>query len=148
MQTSRKRWQILVPVLLFLLLQLPQTVRAQSSDQVTEKSRCAVCGMFVAKHPNWISRIEQEGQPTLFFDGVKDLMVYYFNPEKYGGQKVSADAKILVKDYYTLDWIDGRKAYFVGGSDVYGPMGNELIPFSVDAANAVASRTASGLPSY
>ncbi len=134
MQTARKSWRILVPVLLFLLLQLPQIVDAQSPDQVTAKSRCPVCGMFVAKHPNWICRIDQEGKPPLFFDGVKDMMIYYFTPEKFGGQKVEASAKIMVKDYYTLDWIDGHKAFFVGGSDVYGPMGNELIPFSSEAA--------------
>jgi copper chaperone NosL len=134
MQTSRKSWQILGPVLLFLIFQLPSQGQAQVADQVTAQSRCPVCGMFVAKHPNWISRIDQDGKPALFFDGVKDMMVYYFTPEKFGGQKLSDAAQIMVKDYYTLDWIDGRKAYYVGGSDVYGPMGNELIPFSSEAA--------------
>jgi nitrous oxide reductase accessory protein NosL len=35
----------------------------------------------------------------------------------------------MVKDYYTLNAIDGRKAFYVVGSDVYGPMGQELVPF-------------------
>ena len=37
--------------------------------------------------------------------------------------------KIMVKDYYTLNWIDGTNAFYVIGSDILGPMGNELIPF-------------------
>jgi nitrous oxide reductase accessory protein NosL len=35
----------------------------------------------------------------------------------------------MVSDYYTQDAIDGKKAFYVIGSDVYGPMGNEFIPF-------------------
>ena len=134
MQTCWNRWKILLPVVLLLMLHLPQRAGAQSLDKVDEKARCPVCGMFVAKHPDWISRIEQQEKTPLVFDGVKDMMTYYFHPEKYGGQEVAASAKIMVKDYYTLEWIDGRKAYYVGGSDVYGPMGNELIPFSSEEA--------------
>ena len=42
---------------------------------------------------------------------------------------------IEVTDFYTLQAIDAKKAFYVLGSDVYGPMGNELIPFfTKDAA--------------
>ena len=137
MPTCWNRWKILVPVVMLLMFPLPPRAGAQSADKIDEKSRCAVCGMFVAKYSNWISRIDQEGGTPLYFDGVKDMMTYYFHPEKYGGQEVAASAAIMVKDYYTLEWIDARKAFYVGGSDVYGPMGNELIPFSSkEAANS------------
>ena len=36
-------------------------------------------------------------------------------------------------DYYGLSWIDARKAWYVLGSDVYGPMGRELIPLEREA---------------
>jgi nitrous oxide reductase accessory protein NosL len=36
---------------------------------------------------------------------------------------------ISVNDYYTLKPVDARQAHFVLGSDVYGPMGKELVPF-------------------
>jgi len=36
---------------------------------------------------------------------------------------------IQVKDYYSLKSVDGRTAFYVIGSDVYGPMGKELVPF-------------------
>jgi len=36
---------------------------------------------------------------------------------------------MLVTDYYTLESLPAKDALFVTGSNVYGPMGNELIPF-------------------
>ncbi len=39
-------------------------------------------------------------------------------------------ADIIITDYYSQKPIDGIKAYYVIGSDVNGPMGEELIPFS------------------
>jgi len=41
---------------------------------------------------------------------------------------------MLVKDYYSLQWLSAEKTFFVIGSDVYGPMGHELIPFSTREA--------------
>ncbi|HGZ71081.1 MAG TPA: nitrous oxide reductase accessory protein NosL, partial [Nitratifractor sp.] len=37
--------------------------------------------------------------------------------------------KVQVSDFYTLEAIDAREAFYVVGSNVYGPMGNELVPF-------------------
>ena len=36
--------------------------------------------------------------------------------------------KMYVRDYYSLNWIDAREAWYVAESDVYGPMGHELVP--------------------
>ena len=35
-------------------------------------------------------------------------------------------------EYYDMNMIDARKAFFVIGSDIYGPMGNELIPLATE----------------
>lgn len=87
----------------------------------TKKEKCPVCGMFLYKHPTWMSRINYENK-TFGFDGIKDMMKYYFEHKE--GIKT-----ILVQDYYTQKTIEAREAFFVLGSDVYGPMGNELIAF-------------------
>jgi len=92
---------------------------------VTKRDKCPVCGMFVYKYPRWAAQIfykHNNHEHHFSFDGVKDLMKYYFKHK----QNIS---KILVTDYYTQKAIDGTKAYYVIGSDIYGPMGNELIPF-------------------
>ena len=85
-------------------------------------ARCPVCGMLVSKNPHWVAMIEDDGK-NLYFDGVKDLMKFYFkNDKKF--------EKIFVSDYYKLYKINAKEAFFVIGSNVYGPMGDELVPFA------------------
>ena len=110
----------------------------EATDIVPENARCSVCGMFVAKYPNWLAQINYDSpDETKFFDGVKDMMVFYFNPQKYGGPARETIKGIFVKDYYTLTWLEAKKAFYVVGSDIYGPMGHELIPFeSKEAAES------------
>ena len=44
-------------------------------------------------------------------------------------KELSDIAVIYVTDYYSMKPTDGRKAYYVIESNVFGPMGRELIPF-------------------
>lgn len=106
---------------------------AQPTKEIAAKERCPVCGMFVAKYPNWLAQIRLGNGTVKLFDGVKDLLAFSFNPASFGAPGQTAQ-EIWVKDYYTLAWLDGRKAFYVIGSDVYGPMGHEFIPFSSAAA--------------
>ena len=101
----------------------------QPGDQVDDRTRCPVCGMFVAKYVQWLTQLVMSNGNTESFDGVKDMMAYYFSPGQFGGPADLNGSKIYVKDYYSQNWINGRKAFYVIGSDVYGPMGHELIPF-------------------
>mgnify|MGYP000852928108 FL=1 len=94
---------------------------------VPEGAKCPVCGMLVGKNPNWAAMIEIQGGENLYFDGVKDMMKYYF-------QKGKSFDKIYVTDYYKLHKIDAKSAFFVLGSNVLGPMGDELIPFESESA--------------
>ncbi|MBW6488729.1 nitrous oxide reductase accessory protein NosL [Sulfurimonas sp.] len=88
---------------------------------ISKDEKCPICGMFVYKYPKWAAQIFY--QDTHFsFDGVKDMMKYYFEHKE-------GISKMLVTDYYSQKAIDARNAYYVIGSDVYGPMGDELIPF-------------------
>ena len=57
-------------------------------------------------------------------------MKLYFEPAKYEHKHNNDQiSEINVTDYYTLESTDGKKAFYVIGSNVYGPMGEELIPF-------------------
>jgi nitrous oxide reductase accessory protein NosL len=108
---------------------------AQASDdkpaKPSNKEKCPVCGMFVAKYPDWIGRIAFKDGSMAFFDGAKDLFKYYFNLKKYRPGKTAADIQAVhVTEYYQVHEINAHKAVFVLGSDVYGPMGRELIPFA------------------
>jgi copper chaperone NosL len=104
---------------------------AQKASGVPKDAKCPVCGMLVAKYPDWNGTIVYRDSTTAYFDGPKDLLNYYLNPRKYDPAKKRSDiAAVTVKDYYSLAIIDARQAYFVVGSNVLGPMGKELIPFA------------------
>lgn len=97
---------------------------------ISTKERCPVCGMFVRPYPKWITQIQFKDGHHHSFDGMKCFCRFYFDARKFDSRYSSADfTKLLVRDYYTLKFIDHDKAFYVLGSDVLGPMGHELIPF-------------------
>ena len=107
--------------------------KANQVIKVPQDAKCPVCGMFVFKYPRWAAVIhaKSDGQnQDLYFDGVKDLMKFYFQPDKWGGALDFDIINIHVTDYYLQKSINGQNAFYVIGSDILGPMGNELIPFT------------------
>ena len=124
----KRNWTVVLFCLTLLLMS--GAVVAEPLKRVEPNEKCPVCGMFVAKYDQWLTQIINANDKPLVFDGVKDMMAYYFNAELYGGASDLTRAEIWVRNYYTLDYIDGRSALYVVGSDVLGPMGDELIPFS------------------
>ncbi len=106
--------------------------------KVPNGAKCPVCGMFVYKYPKWAAHMVVDSK-DYYFDGVKDMLKYYFFDEdfKYDREKIS---KVEVRDFYSLESITATKAFYVIGSKIYGPMGNELIPFKTqkEAKNFIA----------
>lgn len=106
------------------------TAAAGAPQKVKAKDKCPVCGMFVAKYPNFAAQIQFRDGAVLHFDGNKDLFKCYFDLSRYAQGKKQGDvAAIFVTSYYDLKLIDARSAWYVVGSDIFGPMGHELIPF-------------------
>ncbi len=90
---------------------------------------CPVCGMFVAKYPEWIATVLYRDGHAHHFDGAKDMFKYLLDLEKWAPGHQAGDIQAIgVTEYYGLTRIDARKAFYVVGSDVLGPMGHELIP--------------------
>jgi copper chaperone NosL len=99
-----------------------------------EKDKCPVCGMFTAKYSDWVAEVVFRDGTYAVFDGPKDLFKYYFDLKKYAPARRQEDIRALfVTDYYTVTAIDGFKAFYVLGSDIYGPMGKEPVPFAKQA---------------
>lgn len=95
------------------------------------KDTCPVCGMFVAKYPEWIATILYEDGHAHHFDGAKDLFKYLLNMPRWAPGHQAADITAMgVTEYYGLSRIAARDAWYVVGSDVLGPMGHELIPLA------------------
>ncbi len=96
----------------------------------SKEDKCPVCGMFVFKYGDFLAQIIFKDGTTVFFDGTKDMLKYYFGLKKYAQNRdLSEVAAVYVTDYYSLTPVDGTRAYYVIGSKIHGPMGNELIPF-------------------
>jgi nitrous oxide reductase accessory protein NosL len=130
-EAKRLKRAFLITVLISLLMACSALAEQKTPAMPPAKAKCPVCGMFVAKYPEWVASLTLRDSTSVYFDGPKDLFKYYLNPGKYGPAKKQTDiAGIFVKDYYSLSQIDGRKAFYVIGADVLGPMGKELVPFA------------------
>jgi copper chaperone NosL len=102
--------------------------------KATAKDKCPVCGMFITKYPDWTSIVLFKDGSAAFFDGPKDMFKYLFDLKRFNPSRKKEDIKNLwVKDYYKLSFIKAREAWFVLGSDIFGPMGHELIPLEKEA---------------
>jgi nitrous oxide reductase accessory protein NosL len=113
----------------FSILILTGEVAAREPLKPGPGDKCPVCGMFVAKYPDWVAEIIFSDGAVFYFDGAKDLFKFYFNLDHYQpGRSAGAIGDIYVTEYYDMELIGAKKAWYVVGSDVYGPMGRELIP--------------------
>jgi len=100
----------------------------------TSTDKCPVCGMFVAKYPDFVAGIIFKDGSYAVFDGVKDMLKYFLDMSKYERSRTHSDVKsAYVTNYYSMDIIDAYEAFYVIGSDVHGPMGNEFIPFDKES---------------
>jgi nitrous oxide reductase accessory protein NosL len=100
----------------------------------TPKGSCAVCGMQVAHFPDWAASVSFKDGAQAWFDGPKDLFIYLSDLKQYAPKQKPSDLTVIqVKDYYGRKYLDGRKAFYVIGSDVLGPMGKELVPCATEA---------------
>jgi nitrous oxide reductase accessory protein NosL len=119
--------------LFFLGILLVGSAHLQGDEGVAVKpgpqDKCPVCGMFVSGYPDWSAEIIFKDGSYAVFDGSKDMFKYYFNISKYTREKTKNDISALfVTEYYTTKVVSARDVYFILGSDVIGPMGNELVP--------------------
>ena len=94
-----------------------------------KQDTCPVCGMFVAKYPEWLATVLYKSGHAHHFDGAKDMFKYLLDMPKWAtGHKTEDIQSIGVTEYYGLTLVSARDAVYVIGSDVLGPMGHELIP--------------------
>jgi nitrous oxide reductase accessory protein NosL len=121
-----------------LILSWAALAAAQLPPKPGPKDLCPVCGMLVSKYPNWVATIVYKDGHAHHFDGAKDMFKFWFDPAKYAaGHRREDMAALWVTDFYNLQRMDARKAYYVTGSDVLGPMGHEFVPLATkeDAAD-------------
>lgn len=108
-----------------------RTPAQQRAPKPGAKDLCPVCGMLVSKYPNWVASVLYRAGHAHYFDGAKDMFKYLSDLPKYAPGHAAKDiVAIEVTEFYGLTRIDARRAFFVIGSDVLGPMGHELVPLA------------------
>lgn len=118
---------------LLLAFWVPLAV-AQNVPKPGPRDLCPVCGMLVSKYPNWVAVVTWKDGHAHFFDGAKDMFKFLHDLAKYAPKHRKEDITgIYVTDFYNLERMDARKAFFVIGSDVLGPMGHEFVPLANQA---------------
>jgi copper chaperone NosL len=132
--SAMKFIRILIIFLIAIFAAFQATAEAKPPVPPASTDRCTVCGMFVSKYPAWTAEIVFHDGSYVVFDGAKDMFTYYFDVKKYSPSKNREDIESMyVMEYYAVEFIDARKAYYVNGSDVRGPMGNELVAFRTES---------------
>ena len=115
---------------LILLYSISTSYGGEPTVAIKKTDRCPVCGMFVYKYPKWVAQIIFKDGTSYFYDGAKDMFKHICDTAKYTAGKKAEDIKdIYVTDYYEVELVDAKSAFYVLGSDVLGPMGHELLPF-------------------
>ena len=120
-------------LLFVLILSLPVNLAAEPLElpKPAATDTCPVCGMFVARYPDWIATVLYRDGHAHHFDGAKDLFKYLLDLNKWApGHQAEDIERIGVTEYYGVSLIDAHQAFYVIGSDVLGPMGHELIPLA------------------
>ena len=119
-------------------------------QDITSTMSCPTCGMYPAKYPAWQTQVIFTDNSHVAFDGGKCMFRYLLNTKQFDPNRTSEDiAQVLVKDFLSGTWIDGKKAAYVVGSSVMGPMGKELIPFSsLSSAQAFQQQNGGSIAHY
>jgi len=94
---------------------------------------CVVRHMKVYKEPAWVAKIELQNGKKVFFSSPKSMFEFYFRPGKWFdiGVKSEKDFKnILVTDFKTLKPVKAKGAFYIYGSNVTSPAGDDLVVFN------------------
>jgi len=122
---------LLAPVLFVAVLLAALPATAGDLPPPAPDAKCPVCGMFVAKYPEWIATVTFADGHADHFDGAKDMFKYLADLSAYRpGHQGDDVTGVYVTEYYGLERIPAGDAVFVAGSDVLGPMGHEFVPLA------------------
>ena len=87
----------------------------------------------VDKLPKFTAEMVLKNGKKIRFASVKSMLNFYYHPEKYPLYKVrnrKAIKAMVVQDYLSGERIPLQKAWYVFGSRLMGPHGDDLIPLS------------------
>ena len=100
--------------------------------------------MKVYKDPKWVAKIELSNGEEIFFVSPKSMFEFYFQPGKWPEFNIKSESdfkNIYVTDFATAKPVKAKGAFYVYGSNVTSPAGDDLVPFdSYKAAEEFAKQ--------
>jgi nitrous oxide reductase accessory protein NosL len=112
-----------------------------------KNTSCLVRHIKVYKEPKWVAKIEVRGGKTAYFSSPKSMFEFYHRPGKWFDMGVKSErdfSKIVVTDYATMKPINAETAFFVYGSSVTSPAGDDLVAFATREAAEKFSKKYNG----
>ena len=94
----------------------------------SRKPRCRRCGMVLDPKSRWLVTMTLADGSTEQFDTPKCAFFTLRSGEREKG------AKLVFKSYYGQKTVDEGALVFAKGSDVLGPMGEDLVPVEPELA--------------
>ncbi|MBU0721024.1 nitrous oxide reductase accessory protein NosL [bacterium] len=108
------------------------------------ETTCLVRHFKIAKSSEWVSKIKMTNGKEIFFSSPKSMFEFYHTPGKWfeiGVKKESDIQEILVMDFDTLKPINAKSAFYVYGTNIISPAGDDLVAFdSYKTADAFAKK--------
>jgi len=146
---SRRALLASLPAAALMVGLVPRIARAEAPPvdlpATGPRDACPVCGMFPSKYPDWVATILWADGQAVHFDGAKDFFKYLADLPRYApGRSRDQIVGMGVTEYYGVTRIDAQLAQYVIGSDVYGPMGHELVALATEADAAEFMRDHAG----
>jgi len=97
-----------------------------------KNTTCLVRHLKVYKEPKWVAKIKVRNGKTVYFSSPKSMFEFYFRPGKWYEVGVRSErdfSEIVVTDYATGKPVNAETAYYVYGSNVTSPGGDDLVAF-------------------
>lgn len=120
-------------LLMFGLLLLVSVFAGDMKEIAAENMTDPVYQLPIEKYPRFSTELILKNGTGISFVSVKAMMNFYFHPEKYPDYEVNDRSeidKMYVRDYVDGTRVDAREAWYVFGSRIAGPHGDDLIPLS------------------
>ena len=109
-----------------------------------KNTSCLVRHIKVYKAPKWVAKIEVRNGKIVYFCSPKSMFEFYHRPGKWFDVGVKSErdfSKIVVTDYSTSEPIDAKEAFYIYGSSVTSPAGDDLIAIkSKESAEKFAAK--------
>ena len=98
-----------------------------------KNTTCLVRHLKVYKAPKWVAKIKVRNGKVVYFSSPKSMFEFYFRPGKWYDVGVKSErdfAEIVVTDFASGKPVNAETSYYVYGSNVTSPAGDDLVPFA------------------